>query len=287
MKKNNLFFSGMALLCVCIICFSSCVNTKKVAYFNNISDTVLTTSTDGLEPVIQKGDLLSISVSSLSADVTTMFNAPNSPAGSTYLNSNTLSQAVGYLVSQKGQIDFPIIGNLEVAGLTKQALIDKITNELVNKKLLYSPIVTVRYLNFHVTVLGEVSNPGMVMVPNEQTTILEAIGLAGDLTIYGKRTNVLLIRRENGEKIVRRLDLSSDKLLTSPYYNLRSNDVVYVEPGKNKVAEVSRSRQLLPSVLSGLSLLAIVIDRILRLNQRSVYPPGKLTNHKKPTQINH
>lgn len=264
MKKIRFFFSGPVFLCLYMLCFSSCINTKKVAYFNNISDTVLTASTDGLEPVIQKGDLLSISVSSLSSDVTTIFNTPNSPAGSTYLNSNTLSQAVGYLVSQTGEIDFPILGSLSVAGLSKQALTDTLASQLVSKKLLYNPIVTVRYLNFHVTVLGEVSNPGMVMIPNEQTTVLEAIGMAGDLTIYGKRNNVLLIRRENGEKIVRRLDLTSEKLLTSSYYNLRSNDVLYVEPGKNKVAEVSRSRQLLPSILSGLSLLAIVIDRILR-----------------------
>jgi len=239
------------------------VNTKRVTYFNNISDTVLTAAVEGLEPVIQKGDLLSISVSSLSPEVTTIFNAPNSPASSSSAGSS-LSPAAGYLVNQDGYIDFPMLGRLSAAGLTKKALKDQITQQLQDKKLLFDPIVSVRYLNFHVTVLGEVNHPGLVTIPNEQVTVLEALGLAGDLTIYGKRNNVLLLRKEDGQKIVRRLNLNSEAVLSSPYYYLRSNDVVYVEPGKNKVASVSGSRQLLPIILSGLSVVAIVVDRIGR-----------------------
>lgn len=266
MNQRKLFLSGTILLLISIytVFCTSCVSTKRVTYFNNISDTVLTVSADGLEPVIQKGDLLSISVSSLSPEVTTVFNTPNSPASTSYAGSNALAAAAGYLVNQDGYIDFPLLGRLPAAGLSKKALKDNITLQLKDKKLLFDPIVNVRYLNFHVTVLGEVNHPGLVTIPNEQVTVLEALGMAGDLTIYGKRNNVLLLRKEDGQKIVRRLDLNSEAVLTSPYYYLKSNDVVYVEPGKNKVASVSGSRQLLPIILSGLSFLAIVADRIGR-----------------------
>ncbi|TKK70323.1 polysaccharide export protein [Ilyomonas limi] len=263
MEKRGLFFSGIVLPCVFVFLFTSCVNTKKAVYFNNIADTVLPALVDGLEPVIQKGDLLSISVSSLSPEVTTIFNAANTPASSSDLSSSTLSQAVGYLISQDGNIDFPMLGTLSVAGLSKEALKDLITHKLEEKKLLFNPVVTIRYLNFHVTVLGEVSKPGVITIPNEQVTLLEAIGMAGDLTIYGKRDNVLLLRKENGQKIVQRLNLNSESLLSSPYYYLKSNDVVYVEPNKNKVTSVSQSRQLLPIILSGLSFLTIIADRII------------------------
>jgi len=263
MEKNIHFFSGIALPILCMLICTSCVNTKAVTYFNNISDTVLSSPTAGLEPVIQKGDLLSISVSSLSPEVTTIFNAANTPAITSSMSSNTLSQAVGYLVSQKGDIDFPMLGSIEVVGLTKEELKDMIANKLAEKKLLFNPIVTVRYLNFHVTVLGEVNKPGVITIPNEQVTLLEAIGIAGDLTIYGKRNNIMLIRKEDGKKVVQRIDMNSESLLTSPYYYLKTNDVIYVEPNKNKVASVSQSRQLLPIILSGLSFLTIIADRII------------------------
>lgn len=242
--------------------FTSCVSTKKVTYFNNLPDTTLYSGSEGIEPVIQKGDLLSITVSSLSPEVTSVFNAPNTTA-SPYSSGNAVIQPTGYLVNQEGNINFPLLGEMKVAGLTKRSLVDAITSKLVEKKLLFDPIVNIRYLNFHVTVLGEVKNPGMLVIPNEEVTLLEAIGMAGDITIYGKKENVLLLRKENGKKIVRRLNLNSESVLSSPYYYLKSNDVIYVEPGKNKVADVSRSRQLVPILLSGLSFLAIITDRII------------------------
>ena len=263
MRQRRFFFLGTILVCVYTILFVSCVNTKRVTYFNNISDTVLTAAVEGLEPVIQKGDLLSISVSSLSPEVTTIFNAPNSPASSSSAGSS-LSPAAGYLVNQDGYIDFPMLGRLSAAGLTKKALKDQITQQLQDKKLLFDPIVSVRYLNFHVTVLGEVNHPGLVTIPNEQVTVLEALGLAGDLTIYGKRNNVLLLRKEDGQKIVRRLNLNSEAVLSSPYYYLRSNDVVYVEPDKAKISTASLSRQWIPTIISSVSIITLLIYRLNR-----------------------
>jgi len=264
MQNTQKYFCLLVLIVMLFSSFllSACVNTKGVTYFNNIPNSILTDSAYSLDPIIQKGDLLSISVTSLSPDVTTIFNAPNTPVTNFNSSNNSLTQPAGYLVSQQGYIDFPMLGSIMAEGLSKSGLKETITKELEDKKLLFDPIVTVRYLNFHVTILGEVNNPGVITIPNEQVTLLEALGMAGDLTIYGKRDNVLLLRKNGSQKLVHRLDLTSEKILTSPYFYLKSNDVVYVQPGKNKLASVSQSRQLLPIIFSGLSLLAIIIDRI-------------------------
>jgi polysaccharide export outer membrane protein len=264
MKKGHFMSLNVFLLsCIVIFLCSSCGNTKAVTYFNNIADTSLQSPVTGIEPVIQKGDLLSISVSSTSPDATTMFNTSNTPASNRDVSSSALSQAVGYLVSQNGTIDFPMLGTIQVVGMSKETLKDLIKKNLEDKKLLFDPIVTVRYLNFHVTVLGEVNHPGVVNIPNEQGTLLEALGLAGDLTIYGKRENVLLIRKENGQKVIRRLNLLSENVLNSPYYYLKSNDVIYVTPSSNKVASVSPAMQWAPIILSTLSFLVIIGNYVI------------------------
>lgn len=243
---------------------ASCVNTKKVAYFNDVKDSTLIASKAGLEPVIQKKDILSISVSSLSVEATIIFNTPNLPVSPTAA-TNSNSQTAGYLVSQDGTIKFPILGDIPAAGLTQKQLENNITKLLTDKKLLFDPIVTVRFLNFRVTVLGEVTRPGVVYVPSEQISILEAIGQAGDLTIYGLRDNVILIRQEGGEKLVKRLNLNSSQILKSPYFFLKSNDVIYVEPGKAKVASRSLTQQQLPVILSALSLIIILLVNVFKL----------------------
>jgi polysaccharide export outer membrane protein len=263
MKKYRKFPLSAVCFIFLFLCCTACVNTKKVAYFNSISDTSLNDLDGNLDPVIQRGDLLSISVSSITPEVAVVFNTPNTSAVSSLQQVNS-AQTAGYLVDQDGHIQFPLLGNIRAAGTSKKVLKDEIENALKSKRLLFDPIVTIRYLNFHVTVLGEVGRPGMVMAPGEQVDILEAIGLAGDLTIYGKRENVLLLRKEKGRKIVRRLDLTSSAILSSPYYYLKNNDVIYVEPNKNKIASTSQSRQLWPAVISGFSVLAIVIDRIVK-----------------------
>jgi polysaccharide export outer membrane protein len=156
------------------------------------------------------------------------------------------------------------LGKLKAEGLTIKQLNENIIDSLNTKKLLVDPLVTIRFLNFRVTVLGEVGKPTVITVPNEKISILEAIGLAGDLTIYGKRDNVLLIREEEGKKIVRRIDLNSAAVLTSPFYYLKSNDVLYVEPDKNKVASVSSFRQLLPAYIAALTVIVVAADRLIK-----------------------
>ena len=245
-----------------ITLLSSCLNTRKVAYFNDVKDSALIASQSGLEPIIQKKDILSISVSSLSNEATIIFNTPNIPV--TPNASNNSPQTAGYLVSQDGTIKFPILGDIPAEGLTQKQLESNITKLLADKKLLFDPIVTARFLNFRVTVLGEVKNPGVVNVPSEQISILEAIGQAGDLTIYGLRENVILIRQDGDNKLVKRLNLNTSQILQSPYFFLKSNDVIYVEPGKAKVASTDRTTQLLPIIFSGISVIVIVLNSLLK-----------------------
>ncbi len=200
-------------------------------------------------------------MSSLNPDASAAFNTPNS-GGST--PSGGAGAPVGYLVNTEGSIQFPLIGNIKAEGLTKNQLKDNIAKTLIEKKLLLDPIVTIRFVNFRVTVLGEVNHPTVVSVPNEKISLLEALGLAGDMTIYAKRNNVLVIREANDQKIIQRLNLNSEELFTSPYYYLQSNDIVYVEPNKAKVASVSGGMQWAPIVMSGVSLLLIAATQLIK-----------------------
>jgi polysaccharide export outer membrane protein len=263
-------------LAVLLTFFSSCVNTKKIVYFNEVNDTVMTQRmAASMEPVIRKSDVLSITVSSLNAEASGIFNFPSiatplpsatvSTPGSSPINAGT-TQLTGYLVDAGGMIKFPVLGLVKADGLTKRALEDTIAQMLSDKKLLIQPLVTVHFLNFRVTVLGEVARPTAINVTNERISILEALGLAGDLTIYGKRENVLLIREEGQKKIIHRIDLTSESILTSPYYYLQTNDIVYVEPNRARIANSSRTQQLLPIVLAGLSFIAVIVTYSLRNN---------------------
>ncbi|MCU7547496.1 polysaccharide biosynthesis/export family protein [Chitinophagaceae bacterium LB-8] len=240
------------------------MSTKNVLYFNNIHDTSLVAAQSNTEYVLQRNDWLSISVSSLSSQAAEVFNAPNFATNISSFSANNHSSVEGYLVSNDGSIRFPMLGNIKAAGLTKKILEEEIAHQLIDRKLLFDPIVNIRHLNFRVTVLGEVGRPGVINVPSEQISILEAIGQAGDITIYGKRENVVLIRQEGDRKTVVRLNLNSSDILQSPYFFLRTNDVLYVEPGKAKAAAGSRGQQLLPAILSAVSIAVVVITKLIK-----------------------
>jgi polysaccharide export outer membrane protein len=253
-KRPNLFIGCS----VTILFTSSCVNTRTATYFNGVNDGNITTYIPVPESIIHKNDLLSITVTSLNPTATEVFNNPNTTGGT---GNGVLT---GYLVSSEGSIQFPLLGTIKVEGLTKEEIKLNITKKIVQLDLLKDPIVSIRLLNFKVTVLGEVKNPTVIPVPNEKISLLEAIGLAGDLTIYSKKDNILVIREENGQKIIKRLNLNSDELLKSPYYYLKSDDVVYVEPNKARIASASRSSDWIPALLSGLSLIVVIADRLIK-----------------------
>ena len=229
------------VLVLALFAISSCGSTKKVTYFREVKDGTIEANIPFPESVIQKNDILSITVSSLNPEASAIFNSPNAAPATGAAGGGG---PIGYLVNTEGNIQFPILGNIKAEGLTKSQLKDKLVKTLIDTKQLLDPIVTIRFVNFRVTVLGEVNHPTVVTVPNEKISLLEALGLAGDLTIYGKRQNVMIIREEKEQKIIKRVDLNSAEIFTSPYYYLQSNDIVYVEPNKTKIAAVSRGNQL-------------------------------------------
>jgi len=250
---------------ICVVIYnSSCITTQPTTYFNNAKDASFAPSTkDSSLVLIQKNDILSIVISSLNPEASAIFNTTN-VSTTNYTTTGTYQSTGGYLVNSEGIIELPIIGNLKVAGLSKKELKEKITSILIEKKLLLDPIVSIRQLNFEITVIGEVGRPSVITVPSEKVSMIKALGLAGDITIYGEKSNVTLIREANGKRMVKHIDLNSADFLTSPYYYLQPNDIVYVEANKNKVASVSRQRQSLPVIISALSLATIALSIILR-----------------------
>ena len=262
-RKKGLSF----LFLLCIGCTTSCVSTKSTTYFNNAVDTTMIAKiqknvNSNHELNIQKNDILNITISSLNQDATSFFNTSNNFLFTSANNNGIKTQSTGYLVNDDGFVQLPMLGNVKAAGLTKEELKENITNLISENHFLLDPIVNIRLVNYEVTVIGEVNNPTVISVPNEKISMLKAIGLAGDITIYGKKDKVLLIRELDSIKEVKYIDLNSKEFLSSPYYYLKPNDIVYVQANKNKVASVGRGTQLLPVFLSGLSVSILLIDRV-------------------------
>lgn len=243
-----------ALLLTIILSFlvlsQSCITRKDISYFQDISDSLsIQKITQGFEAVIQAGDILSIHVTSLSSEASSFFNVEGERTDQQVANT--------YLVDASGSVEIPLIGIVKVAGITSQVARQQIKDKL--EKYLVDPTVNLRIRNFKVTVLGEVQKPGVYTIPNEKITLVEALGLAGDLTIFAKRINVLIIREENGERKFFKADLRSKEFFESDYYYLHSNDIVYVEPGKGKIASADSWYKILPIVFSGLSTVGIFL----------------------------
>jgi len=260
MLRTFIFISSAIIL----LTTASCVSSRKVAYFYNVKDTTFADRDANTAVPIQKNDILSVIISSANAQASEMFNQTTNGSGRSTTVTGTYTEVGGYLVNSDGTIQLPVIGSVQAAGLTELELKDNITNLLLSKKLLVDPVVEIRFLNYEVTVLGEVAKPTVITVPSERITLLKALGLAGDLTIYGRRDNVLLIRDENGKRITRHIDLNSSDFFNSKYYYLQPNDVVYVEPNKARVAASGRSQMLLPVIISSLSVIAVVLDRVIK-----------------------
>jgi polysaccharide export outer membrane protein len=238
--------------------FFSCTGFKEAINFNITRDSVTQIQYQNTESVIQKNDLLNITVTSKSAEASQIYNLPNAGRNA----SNT--ELGGYLVNEDSTIQFPGIGTIKAAGLTKTQLRDTITRILNEQRLLLDPLVTVRNLGFKVTVLGEVTRPTVVNVPSERINMLEALGFAGDFTIYANRKNVLLIREESGKRTFKVMNLNSNEIFSSPFFYLKPNDIVYVQPNKTKIANASAFRTWLPVVFSTISLASVIFYRVTR-----------------------
>lgn len=245
---------------LCILTITSCVSRKNMIYFQESSkDRQKIDYNEDYTLRIKPGDLLTIRVSAAEQEAAQPFNLTKSVLGTDRLAGTV--QLETYMVSEKGTIEFPVIGTVEVANLSTFELAEKIKKEI--SEYVKDAIVNVRILNFKVSVLGEVKSPGTFTIEDDHLTLPQALGKAGDLTIFGRRDNILVMREIDGEKVNAYLDLTDSKVVTSPFYNLRQNDVVYVEP---KVAKVQSSSSL--GVASRyLSIASVIISLVILLTK--------------------
>lgn len=260
----SLVFITLVSLLAIIGGTTSCVSPKSIVYFQG--DSIRYSSqeiTRQYVPRIQPSDILSIIVGSLNAEANEVFNTPNTftTASTNYSNvGGPRVQPLGYLVDSDGNIEIPLIGKLHVGGLKTTEAADTIRTRL--QTFLKEPSVIVRNLNFKVSVMGEVKLPGVYVIPDEKITLPEVMSLAGDLTIYGNRSNVMIIREENGKREYARIDLTSREIFNSPYYYLHKNDVIYIEPVKARMLDTDsrvRTVPLIVSIVGGISTLGILI----------------------------
>ena len=251
-----------------VLSFVACSSQKKIAYFANVTsasaDAINSSFSKAHESRICSNDMLSIVVNGLDPLAVAPFNLPlvsYATPGSDQLYAAPTLQS--YLVDVNGNVNFPVVGPIKLAGLTKSQAIKHIKEELT--PYLKNAIVTIQFLNYKVTVLGEVAKPGQYAISNERVTVLDALGLAGDMTIFGKRENVLITRENNGRLEFVRLNLNSDDVFKSPYYYLQQNDVVYVEP--NKVKAISSENVNTGLYLSTVSTLASALTVIFTVTR--------------------
>ncbi len=210
---------------------------------------------------IQPGTELNITVATLSGEIDALFNTRVLPSPGLANNPDT-KQPAGYLVDATGSVTCPVIGRVSLLNLTTPEAADVLMARLSQQ--VNNPFVTVRIVNFQVTVFGEVNRPVVLNVSRERMTLPEALSLAGDLTIYGKRENVLIVRERLGSREFGRVDLQDRSVLQSPYYYLQPNDLVYVEPKRSRKAQSGRVFPFLPTIFSGASLLATIAFAVLR-----------------------
>ena len=258
MRIRHLFYT------ICILFLASCASPEDFYYLRDAgNEKIAGNSADTLtsNPIIQPGDQLSIVVTSSSPELTMLLNS-NNLGGTQQANQGNISITAGYYVANNQTIEFPKLGVIATAGLTfknLERIIEKGLSDYVK-----DAAVTVRRMNFRITVLGEVNRPGLYNIPYDRINILQALGNAGDLTIFGKRDNLLLIRETTQGKETVRLSLYDKELLNSPYYYLKSGDVVYVEPNKTRVNTNTTFFQVWPTIISSVSVLLVIVNQIVK-----------------------
>jgi polysaccharide export outer membrane protein len=258
--KNKLFKAGLLILCITLI--SSCVPKKKILYLQDI-DTSLTTNELNYKSLIKKDDILRIMVTSENMELVQPFNQFISPTNQSSLNgAGQQGQLFGYLVDNNGEIVFPLIGSIEAAGKNREEMTEFLQS-ILREKFVKDAVVDVRIVNFKVTVLGEVNRPGTFNLDYNRITLLQVIGQAGDLTIYGNRKNITILRDVDGVQTSHRVDLTNSDFIDSEFYYLQQNDVVVVEPNYAQVqaAGFNRNASLFVSIASVLISLIVIISR--------------------------
>ncbi len=252
----------LIMLAASAVMLASCSAPKDIAYLQNVDtlpDEVLKQAAAYSEPVVQPGDMLQINVSSSNPEVTKPFNKTEyiATAGTSQMNNNDNSLYY-YLVDANGYIDFPLLGHIKVGGMKQTAAQDYIAGLIYPRYLTERPNVEMRFMNFHVYTMGEVNSPGEVKATNGRINVLEAIAKSGDLTITGRRDNVMIIHTNaDGSRQVSRVNLTDKNTLVSPNFNLKQNDIVYVEPNASKQRS---SFSVPPQWAFGTSILGVAIS---------------------------
>ncbi|RZJ28100.1 MAG: polysaccharide export protein [Flavobacterium sp.] len=243
-----------ALYLLLLIAAASCVPKKKIVY---LQGTAGGNSAASFEPIIQPDDMLYINVTSQNEDAVQAFNV----AIEKQMNS-VASNRFSYLVDKDGNIDFPVLGVLKAGGLTRTEFVEMLKTRL--KTYVSDPVVNLRFLNFKVTMLGEVASPGRINVDGDRLTLLDAIAQSGDLTLFGMRDNILIVRENNGEKTFNRVDITKADFVNSPFYYLKQNDVVYIEPRRAKVdsTAIGGNVTTILSIVSFLITTTLILTRL-------------------------
>ena len=257
MKFSKLVLSGV--LGIALLSATSCGTPKDVAYFqdlNNNPDTVITLQNRVI--TVKPTDKIYIGVKSKDPQISQLFNLMGETRGS---SANNLSQdAYYYTVDSKGDIDFPVVGKIQVAGLTREEIAEKVRKSLVDASLVKDPTITVSLSNLHYSMMGEVAKPGQYAIEEEKVTILDAISKAGDLTIQGRRNDVMVLRQENGHQKIYKIDFCSGKdIFSSPAYYLQQNDVVYVTPNDTKKRSSTLNGNTVQSTGFWLSISSLLV----------------------------
>ena len=273
MKKYTLVLCSLLLSVMSAGVLSSCGTSKDVVYFQDLKPGESEITIPEVQAItVQPEDKISIIVNSRDPQLTDLFNLPyvSRQLGQSLktggVSAGTSQGVSGYTVDAEGNIDFPVLGKIQVAGMKREEIAEHIKNELITKNLVKDPVVTVEFMNLCVSVMGEVNNPGRFAIDRDRLTILDALSMAGDLTIYGNRQKVLVLRQENGQQRVYGVNLTSgEHVYTSPAYYLQQNDVVYVEPNEVRSRQSTvngnnvRSTSFWISLASLLTSVAILI----------------------------
>lgn len=274
MKNHKLYLFAL----VCLL-FASCATNKKISYFQDaINADSARIALPSPEIRLRTEDKVSIVVNSQDPEITAMFNLPyitRSVGGTTYSNMSGTGHGVScYTIDQDGNIDFPVLGSLHIAGMTRNELTSFIKNELITKNLVNDPVVTVEFANLQYSIFGEVRTPGQYNINSDKMTLLEAISRAGDMTINGKRQNVMVLRSDSlGNVLTYTVDMTSiDSVVNSPVYYLCQNDMIYVEPTKKRARESTANGNVFASPsfwISTASAITTLISTILLIQQRA------------------
>ena len=264
MKRNSRQTTILLAILGSMIIFGACTPAKNVVYFQNLQkDTNIPMLDSNFELKIRKNDLLNISIISPDPVSTPLFNGvQNTAATLDEPGGKSGDTGGGYLVDQSGNIIIYKLGAVHAEGLTRNELKTQLQRMLV--PYLKDAVVTVRFLSNHVTILGEVAHPQVITMPSEKLTLLEALGMSGDVTITGRKDNILVIRDNPTGKQLKRINLTDKSIFSSPFYYLRPDDVVYVEPSQIKIKNSGDAPQTIGYVLTGISIAITLLLNLLR-----------------------